>query len=97
MRNQGLKSALVKGSRSFPKNDVGAELGPSAEECNKDVDSGEFGDAVTDSLEEFVITGGVAAEVAELVELRKGCSNCSLGGRDGVMRDRSESSFEFFD
>jgi hypothetical protein len=29
-------------------------------------------------LEELVVTGSVAAEIAELVELRKGCSNCGL-------------------
>jgi hypothetical protein len=96
MRNQGLKSALVKGSRRFPIADEGFELGPSAEGGNEDVDAGEFRDVVTSGLKKFVVAGGVAAEVAALVELRKGYSNCSLGGGDFVMRDRFESGFEFF-
>ncbi len=96
MRNQRLKSALVKGGPSFPKTDMGFELGPSAEGCNKHVDAGEFRDVVAGSLEELVVTGSVAAEIAELVELRKGCSHCGLSGRDFVVRDCAKSGFEFF-
>ncbi len=49
------------------------------------------------SLEEFVVANSVATEIAELVELRKGCGNSGLGGCDFVVRDRAERSFEFFD
>ena len=96
MSNQRLKSALVKSGCSFPKTDVGFELGPSTERCNEDVNAGEFGDVVSGSLKKFVVTGGVATEVAELSKLRKGCSNGRLGGGDFVMRNRSESGLEFF-
>ncbi len=96
MRNQRLKSALIKGGCSFPKTDVGFELGPSAERCNEDVDAGDFGDVVAGSLKKVVVAGGVATEVAELGELRKGCSNGSLGGGDFVMRNSSKSGLEFF-
>ena len=80
MRSQRLDSALVKGGCSLPKANVGFELGPSAEGGNKHVDAGEFRDVVTGSLKEFIVASYVAAEVAELVELRKGCSNCGLSG-----------------
>ena len=55
--------------------------------------SGEFGDVVAGSLEEFVVANGVATEIAELIELRKGCSNRGLGGCDFVVRDRAERGF----
>jgi hypothetical protein len=97
MRGQRLKSALVKGGGGLPKADVGFELGPSAEGGNKHVDAGEFRDVVTGSLEELVVASNVAAEITELVELRKGCSNCGLSGGDFVVRDRSKRGFEFFD
>ncbi len=97
MSNQRLKSALVKGGCSFTKTDAGFELGPSAERCNEDVNADEFGDVVPGGLKKFVVAGGVATEVAELGELRKGCSYGRLGGGDFVMRNSSESGFEFFD
>ncbi len=97
MSNQGLKRALVKSGSSLPKTDVVFELGPTAEGSDKHVDSGKFGDVVAGSLKKFVVTGSVAIEIAELVELRKGCSNSGLGGGDFVVRDRAESSVDFFD
>ncbi len=96
MRNQGLKSALVKSGSSLSKADVGFELGPKTEGSDKHVGSGKFEDVVTGSLKEFVVTNSIATEIAELVELRKGCSNSGLGGGDFVVRDSAESSFEFF-
>ncbi len=96
MRSQRLQTALVKGGCSLPKTDVGFELRPSAEGGNKHVDAGEFRDVVTGSLEELVVASNVAAEISELVELRKGCSNCGLGGGDFVVCDRSKRDFDFF-
>ena len=78
-------------------------MGPKTEGSDKHVDSGKFGDVVAGSLEKFVVTGSVATEIVELVELRKGCSNSGLGGGDFVVRDQrrqrtnAESGFEFFD
>ena len=80
VRSKRLESALVKGGCSLPKADVGVELRPCAEGGNKYVDAGEFRDVVTGSLKEFIVASYVAAEVTELVELRKGCSNCGLSG-----------------
>ena len=51
-----------------------------------------------DSLKKLVVAGGVATEVAELGELRKGCRYYGrLGGGDFVMRNSAERGFEFFD
>ncbi len=72
MRNQGLKCS------SLPKADMGFELGPSAECGDKDVDSGKFRDVVAGSSKEFVVANSVATEIAELVELREGCSDRSV-------------------
>ncbi len=96
MRSQRQESALVKGGCSLPKADVGFELGPSAEGGNKHVDAGEFRDVVTGKLKELIVASYVAAEITELVELRKGCSNCGLSGGDFVVRDRAKRGFEFF-
>ncbi len=49
------------------------------------------------SLKKFVVAGGVATEIAELGELRKGCRYGRLGGGDFVMRNSAERGFEFFD
>ena len=93
MRDKGLKCASIKGGSSLPKTDMGFELGPSAECGDKDVDSGKFRDVVAGRSKEFVVANSVATEIAELVELRKGCSYSSLGGCGFVVCDRAERSF----
>ncbi len=93
MRNQGLKCGSIKRGSSLPKADMGFELGPSAECGDKDVDSGKFRDVVAGRSKEFVVANSVATEIAELVELREGCSDSGLGGCDFVVCDRAERRF----
>ncbi len=50
---------------------------------------------VSSGLEEFVVAGDAAAEIAKLVELRKGGSNSCFFCSDFVVGDRAERGFEF--
>ena len=85
MRDKGLKCASIKSGSSLPKTDVGFELGPSAEGSDEYVNAGNFGYVVACGPEKFVVAYNVATEIAELVELRKGCGYGSLGGCDFVV------------
>ena len=93
MRDKGLKCALIKSGSSLPKTDMGFELGPSTEGSDENVNAGNFRDVVAGGPEEFVVADGVATEIAELVELRKGCGYGSLGDCDFVVCDRTKGSF----
>ncbi len=66
---------LVESSGGLPKTDVVFELRLMMEGSNEHVNSSEFWYVVTSGLEEFVVAGDAAAEIAKLVELRKGGSN----------------------
>ena len=93
MRDKGLKCASIKSGSSLPKTDMGFELGPSTEGSDEYVNAGNFGYVVAGGPEKFVVAYNVATEIAESVELRKGCSNSGFGGCDFMVCDRAKSSF----